>query len=280
MRGKIAALALLSILIACDSHPPTGPEPPRPDDPPTPPPTDPVMVSAVTIAGNGRFTAAGEVHRFTATAQMNDGTSLGVSAKATWSSSDTSVVSVSAEGQVTSVGVGLATITAFYNSAGRLDVTVAPSDGSQIAGLYRLFLTAASTCRNLPTWAQHREYDATIDQPADTGERGAALILTVRIEPGYAPRFPGGIRGSRVSFWFPTDEPYSYGDGDPIFVERIDDNKQFSFTGQAEGRKDASRNIEIAGVLLYGPIRAINSITHATIAECRSSRNQFRLVRQ
>ena len=91
---------------------------------------------------------------------------------------------------------------------------VATADRSQIPGLYRLSFTAASACSALPDWARHREYDATIDQPREANAAGALLVLTVQLQPGFAPRFEGLLKGSRVSFWFPTDEPYSYGDGD------------------------------------------------------------------
>lgn len=283
MRRRVAAFAVFAMLVACDSPSPTRPDNPRPDDPGTPPPADPgALVSAVIIAGEERFTAANQVHRFTATAQMRDGTSRDVTAESTWSSSNPEVATASGHGEVTSLGVGLATITATYFQAGTLDIVVAPDDPSQIAGLYRLSFTAAPSCAALPDWARHREYDATIDQsPAVSPEADVPLLLTVQLQPGFAPVFRGLIKGSRVGFWLETDDPYSYtGGGDPIFSERIDDGRLFAVNGGLEGTKGASRNVQITGSLRHGPIRAINPATGVTIAECRSSENHFSLVRQ
>ena len=274
MRRRIAALTLLAVLAGCDSQAPT-----RPDDAPTPPgpgPESPPQATAITIAGDGRFAALNQVHPFTATAQMSNGSARDVTAEASWSSSNSRVATVSARGEVTSVGVGLATISAEFTKVSSVDVVVAPEDRSQIPGLYRLSFTAASAC-TLPDWARHREYDATLDQPSPPNDSGAPLVLTVQLHGGFAPRFPGHIKGSRVGFWLPTDD--YYGGGDPIFADRIDGGRLFTVNGEAEGKKGATRDIQITGSL-HGPIRAVNPATGATIAACNVSGNQFSLVRQ
>jgi Bacterial Ig-like domain (group 2) len=282
MRRQVVALTLLATLVGCDSRTPTSPDP-RDDGPQTPPPPDPAAeVSALSISGDNRFTELNEVHRLSATAQLVNGASRDVTTESTWSSSNPEVATVSGHGEVTSLGVGLATITASYFQVGTLDIVVAPGDPTQITGLYRLSFTAAPSCAALPDWARHREYDATIDQsPSVSPEAGVPLLLSVQLQPGFAPVFRGLIKGSRVGFGLETDDPYSYtGGGDPIFAERIDDGRLFTVNGGLEGTKGASRNVQITGSLRHGPIRAINPATGVTIAECQSSENHFSLVRQ
>jgi hypothetical protein len=174
MRRQVVALTLLATLVGCDSRTPT-----RPDLPPDPA----AEVSALSISGDSRFTELNEVHRLSATAQLVNGASRDVTAAATWSSSNLAVASVSSHGEVTSRGVGLATIFAEYSRVSSFDVAVAPMDRSRIAGLYRLSFTAASACAALPDWARHREYNATLDQPAEPTESGALLVLSVQL-PG------------------------------------------------------------------------------------------------
>jgi hypothetical protein len=279
MRRPLVVVIVLATLAGCDSDTPTRPDSSGAPTGPAPAP----QVSGITITGESRFTALNQVHRFTATAQILDGPARDVTAEATWSSSNPDVVKVSSRGEVTSVGVGLTTITATFEKSSSLDVAVAPVDGSRIAGLYRLDFTAESGCPALPDWARHREYDATIDEAGTPGRSGVGLELTVQLQPGYAPRFSGLIKGSSVSFSFPLDDPTPYDyhiEGDPVFSDEIDGARLFTVQGDARATKGASRDVRIAGRLggFGGKIRAVNPATNATIAEC--NRVQFTLVRR
>jgi hypothetical protein len=209
---------------------------------------------------------------------MVSGAPRDVTAESAWSSSNPDVVTVSGKGEVTSVGVGLATVTARYVQESSLDVAVAPVDRSGMTGLYRLAFTAASDCQGLPDWARHREYDATMEQQdSDPTRPGVTLTLIVQLQPGFAPRIGGDMKGSRVHFSFETDE--YYGDGDPIFSHRVDAGSLFTLTGGARGTKGGSRIVEIAGTLA-GVISAVNPTTNQTISACERSNHQFSLVRR
>jgi hypothetical protein len=274
MRRPLVVVIVLATLAGCDSDTPTRPDSPGAPTGPAPAP----QVSGITITGESRFTALNQVHRFTAKAQMLDGPARDVTAEATWSSSNPDVVKVSSRGEVTSVGVGLATVTARYVQESSLDVAVAPVDRSGMTGLYRLAFTAASDCQGLPDWARHREYDATIEQEdSDPTRPGVSLTLIVQLQPGFAPRIGGDMKGSRVFFSFETDE--YYGDGDPIFSHRVDAGSLFTLTGGARGTKGGSRIVEIAGTLA-GVISAVNPTTNQTISACESAKHQFSLVRR
>ena len=279
MRQQVVMVSIVATLIACDSSAPT-----RPDDTDTsPPPQEPVpQIVSITITGDARFTALHQVHPLTATAQMVSGPPRNVTAESDWSSSDPGVVTVSKNGEVTSVGVGLATVTARYVEESSpvikessLDVVVAPVERSGMTGLYRLAFTAA--CEGMPDWAKHREYDATIEQrQSDPPLSSVSLTLIVQLQPGFAPRFGVSIKGSRVHVWFPTDEYYG---GDPIFSHRVDAGSLFTLRGEARGTKGGSRIVEIAGTLA-GVISAVNPMTNRTLFACGSSKHQFSLVRR
>ncbi len=69
---------------------------------------------------------AGSSAQLTATAVLSDGTTIDVTSKATWTSSDPSVATVSAAGLITAVGPGTTTITCTYGGVtNTLVVTIA-----------------------------------------------------------------------------------------------------------------------------------------------------------
>ena len=86
-------------------------------------PTAASSVTAVTI--NGTAPAVGTAAQFTATATLSDGSTMDVTSLASWSSSDTSDVTVSTSGVVTGVAAGSAIVSATYSSVtGSLTVAV------------------------------------------------------------------------------------------------------------------------------------------------------------
>jgi Big-like domain-containing protein len=291
MRRPLLVLTL-AMLAGCDSKSPVAPTVPTPVTP-TPAPTP--QIASVTIAGDGRFTALNNVRQFTATARMQDGSTRDVTAEATWESSNADVAAVSARGEVTSVGAGLATIFATDVVAGSLDVSVTVDSRSQISGLYRFVVTAAPECAALPDWARRREYDVSLSQvESEHPGTDTALTLTAQLEPGFAPQFDGSIGGSRVRFVFPpaTDTGgggcfYYYYCGRasatsplwPAFAHTLDTARLYTVWGQATGTKAASHNVQISGTV-DGVVTAANPSTNETIAECTSARHQFSLTRQ
>ena len=117
MLRTIASLALLAFLAsACgdsgtNSSGPTGPSSPT--------------VTSLTVTGTLTVSGIGQTSQLTATAHYAKGTTDNVTAQSTWSSSDATIATVSAAGMVTSVGTGIASITASYhNVTGSTKVTV------------------------------------------------------------------------------------------------------------------------------------------------------------
>lgn len=120
MRRLTAASILLCSITACNSSSPT---PTSPTPPVTPAPTvTSVAVNATTTA----FRERGATARFTAVVTLSNGATEDRTATATWSSDNTSVATVSADGVVTAQGDGEATIAAIVNSVrGSRGVSVA-----------------------------------------------------------------------------------------------------------------------------------------------------------
>jgi len=87
-------------------------------------PTAPATVKSVVVTGSAP--AVGSSSQFTATATMSNGTTLDVTSSSTWSSSDSTVATVSTTGTVTGVAEGSASIQATYLSVSGTDVVVVP----------------------------------------------------------------------------------------------------------------------------------------------------------
>ena len=111
----LMALLLASILLllpGCGGDDSTGP-------------SGPTVVSIAVEGPPGAVTSVGEAGPFFATASLSDGTSQDVTAEAKWTSSDPSVVTVSATGAGEAVGVGQSEICATYQGvSGCVLVTV------------------------------------------------------------------------------------------------------------------------------------------------------------
>ena len=124
--------------------------------PPPPPPT-PVATTVAVNPGSTTFSALGETARFTAEVRDQNGQVM-AGAAVVWASSDASVATANASGQVTAAGNGTATITATSGSAsGAAEVTVAqeveavavsPAAATLVAFGDTLRLTAEATDAN------------------------------------------------------------------------------------------------------------------------------------
>ncbi len=109
---------IATVVLSCgdDGVGPTTPLPP--------PPPAPVATTVTINPGSASFTALGETARFTAEVRDQNGQTMAGAAVA-WASSDASVATVDASGQVTAAGNGTATITATAGSvSGTAEVTV------------------------------------------------------------------------------------------------------------------------------------------------------------
>jgi len=104
---------------------------------PTPPPGPPQLLR-VQISGNASLTTVGQTSQLTATASFTDGTSRDVTTEARWTSSASSVVSVSSTGLLTVLQLGATVITAAYsNLASSVNVRPTPPGTFVIAGWVR-----------------------------------------------------------------------------------------------------------------------------------------------
>ncbi|MCZ0936137.1 MAG: Ig-like domain-containing protein [Gemmatimonadetes bacterium] len=132
----VAVAGIAALVLSCGDDG-VGPTPPPPPPPPPPPVATTVTVNPRSVS----FTALGETARFTAEVRDQNGQVMAGAAVA-WASSDASVATVDASGEVTAAGNGTATITATAGSAsGSAAVTVVldagDDDRAALEVLYR-----------------------------------------------------------------------------------------------------------------------------------------------
>ncbi len=156
----------------------------------------PAVLVAVTVSPTAASVPNGETQPFSATGHYSDGTTKDLTDVVTWSSSDTSVASVSnsvgSQGEVTGVGTGVATITATDTSsvlngtavvtvlpAVLLAITVSPTQASVALHGSKQFTATGHysdlSTRNITdsvTWSTSNTGDATISNAA--GSQGVA----------------------------------------------------------------------------------------------------------
>ena len=172
-----AAVAGIAALVLSCGDDGVGPTPPPP--PPPPPPPAPVATTVTVNPRSVSFTALGETARFTAEVRDQNGQVMAGAAVA-WASSDASVATVDASGEVTAAGNGTATITATAGSAsGSAAVTVASDAGDDDrAALEVLYRRTGG-----PRWIRGANW--LTDAPLDTWHgvvvvQGRVTELTLR----------------------------------------------------------------------------------------------------
>jgi Bacterial Ig-like domain (group 2). len=261
MKRQALALTVLVTMIGCDS-------PTRPDSATRATGT----VTGITISGDGNFTELNQVHLLLVTAQMQDASVRDVTADATWQSSDTSVVTVSARGEATAVGLGMAQVTASYRDhQSSIDVRVVDTDAAvRLVGRYRFTVTASPVCGGLPDWAKHREYNATIDPAAD-----GSTVLNVTMTAGNTLQFEVKVKDTSLNIEFPFHLSYGYyGWEVPTFWDQISPESIFMLQGTAEATLNS---VAMSGKLL-GQIRVTG--LGDGILGCGVQQHQFTLARR
>lgn len=133
-RGFGSLIFLAGLLVACGG----GNDAPQPDPSPT-------VVVAVMIIGDSRTLAVMDGIQLIARATYSDGSNRDATFKAAWTSTDTSVITVTASGSVAGVGPGMAEVVATLEGVSgraRLQVVVLPAayfvDDAEYAFEYRL----------------------------------------------------------------------------------------------------------------------------------------------
>jgi hypothetical protein len=137
MTGSTSIRALMLVVlaaagtVACDEHQ----SPTMPSDPPPPPP--PAVVS-IALTGNVLLTAVGETSQLTLTASLSNGTTQDVTSNGRWMIGDSRVVTVTAGGLLTVVGLGRTSVTVSYVSKTAFtQVTATPPGTFVVAGRVR-----------------------------------------------------------------------------------------------------------------------------------------------
>ena len=119
---------------ACNGDHPTA----APTTTTTPPPPSVAAVTRIVISGKAALTAVGDSSQLTATAQRADGTTTDVTGIATWTSSDGSTIDISSTGLATVRRLGIASVTALYDTkVGFLQIKATPPGTSIVSGRAR-----------------------------------------------------------------------------------------------------------------------------------------------
>ena len=190
----LAVAGIATLVLSC------GDDATGPTTPPPPPPA-PVATTVTVNPGSASFTALGDTARFTAEVRDQNGQVM-AGATVAWESSDASVATADASGQVTAAGNGTATITASAGPAsGTAEVTVAqqasavsvsPAEATLVAFGDTVRLTAEATDANGHavagldiSWSSSDEDVARVD---DTGlvEAVAEGTATITVTAGSA----------------------------------------------------------------------------------------------
>ena len=173
--------------------------------------TAPVVTSVVVTPATPTLNAVGATQQFSATAQDASGNQV-TGVTATWSSSATTVATISASGLATAMGDGTTAITATIEGVeGQADLIVstpakscAQADTVSLAvGQYQSY--TSSDCLFLPSGASGDRYRVTVTRPVGTGDEAspspdtltATLTVTgVGVQPSPAAQIVGPTLGA------------------------------------------------------------------------------------
>ena len=207
------------------------------------------LLSSISVTPTDPSMAEGSYRLFTATGKYSDGTSEVIRSQATWSSSDTTVVTVTYGGLVTAVAPGTATITVTQGSIwGHTTVTVTPVTLSSISvthanpttpvGVTQQFratgIYSAGTINDITTqvaWSSSNPAVATVNDKglvttiaagtsiitATSGTASGSTILTVNsatlsslaVTPSDPSRFVGSTQQFTATGTFSDESTYN-----------------------------------------------------------------------
>jgi trimeric autotransporter adhesin len=160
-------------------------------------------VTSIQVSPTSMSIGMGAQQQFHATAHLSDGTSQDITSSATWSSSDSNIASVSAEGIATGSGSGTVTIkaksgaiesnaslTVTAAAANLVSISIAPAGSSMPVNTSQQF-TATGTysdgssadLTSLVTWSSSTTATATVDV---TGMVNAVAAGSTNISAGFA----------------------------------------------------------------------------------------------
>ncbi len=101
-----------------------------------------LVVKSLQVTGNVSFTQIGQTSQLTATVTLPDGSTRDATSFATWRSSDTSIATVSSQGLLSAVGLGVTSVSAGYGAGPdqrgqTLKATVTPAGTFVVQGRVR-----------------------------------------------------------------------------------------------------------------------------------------------
>lgn len=220
--------------------------------------SNPTAPTADSIAVTGTVPSVGQTSQLRAKVTLSNGTSQDVTAQATWSSSNTTVATVTTGGLLKVLQPGAADITATYQSrSGQFSVSVVapppapPPAQDALTGPYTLRLSAGPECAAIPEIARNRTYSANI---AATGADSYmvtlsdAVLLRICDSSAVSGLCSNEFRMSR--------------DGDGLRFQLLDEGDDSSHGGNIVEQIPPGTWLDVDG---SGPGRIDDSGIHATL---------------
>jgi hypothetical protein len=233
--------------------------------------------------------SVGQTSQLRAKVTLSNGTSQDVTAQATWSSSNTTVATVTTGGLLKVLQLGTADITATYlGRSGQFSVSVVAPPPAQdaLTGSYTLRLSAGPECAAIPEIARNRTYSANI---AATGTDSYMVTLSdallLRICDSSAVsglcsnQFHMSRDGDGLRFQL-EDEGDDSSHGGNI-VEQIPPGTWLDVSGSGPGRIDDSGiHATLNGVLWYCPAVMAYPFPCSAYVGCNTSNLQLTFTRR
>jgi hypothetical protein len=208
------------------------------------------LVTEITITGN--VPSVGQTSQLTATARLSNGSTQDVTTQATWSSSNTSVATVTSGGLLKVLQLGAADITATFQSVrGAISVVAPPPAQDAVTGPYTLRLSAGPECAVIPEIARNRTYSANI---AATGADSYMVTLSDAVLLR--------ICDSDAVSGLCSNQFHMSRDRDGLRVQLLDEGDDSSHGGQIVEQIPPGTWLSVGG---SGPGRIDDSGIHATL---------------
>lgn len=207
-RSVVCVLAgVMTVVAGCSGKSPTGPSGTQTTR----------TLTGVTISGGSSSLSVGGTATLTATATYSDGTSQNVSSQATWRSSNTAVLDVSATGLVTARATGTADISATFDTqTGRRTVQVS---AARFAVTVKLSgITALDTCDDVFQGLTEGEFAVQVSFSLADGTTNT--VLESANYPGDTNNMQGFALGRNETRAFSNERTYTL-QGEPGQFVRV-----------------------------------------------------------